>query len=312
VALLDDSPAPPGTAPAVDRRPAVLYLAATVAGLALVATGAGLLWPGESEIGTVTTVHGEQVPLFADGLYRHDSVFKGAANRGTDLVTLVLAVPLLVAAALSYRRGSLRGALALAGLLTWFLYAYASLSLGTAHNELFLVYVVLFSASLFGLALTVRSIDLEAVSTRRLDALPRRSLAWLMLVAGGLTAFVWIEPLVTSLLAGEPPKLLLHSTTMVTEALDLAIITPLAVASGVLLLRARVAGYLVAFPLLVLLWVLSFAILAQTAFQLNAGWEFETPELVGPIGGFVVLGAVATWLGLTVLRRLGDEPIRRR
>jgi hypothetical protein len=87
---------------------------------------------------------------------------------------------------------------------------------------------------------------------------------------------------------------------MVTEALDLAIITPLAVASGVLLLRARVAGYLVGFPLLVLLWVLSFAILAQTAFQLNAGWEFETPELVGPIGGFVVLGAVATWLGSTV------------
>jgi hypothetical protein len=43
-----------------------------------------------------------------------------------------------------YRRGSLRGRLLLIGILTYFLYVYASIAFGAAYNALFLVYVGLF------------------------------------------------------------------------------------------------------------------------------------------------------------------------
>jgi hypothetical protein len=55
-----------------------------------------------------TTVRGDAVDLFGAGVYRYDSVFSGAGNRGTDVVTLLIALPLLVASVLGCRRGSLR------------------------------------------------------------------------------------------------------------------------------------------------------------------------------------------------------------
>ena len=72
-----------------------------------------------------TTVRGEVVDLFGAGIYRYDSVFSGAGNRGTDVVTLVIALPLLVMSVLGCRRGSLRWQLVLTGALAYFLYVCA-------------------------------------------------------------------------------------------------------------------------------------------------------------------------------------------
>lgn len=48
------------------------------------------------------------------------------------------------------------------GALAYFLYVYATLALNAAYNDLFLVYVALFSASFFALAAVVASIDRAA------------------------------------------------------------------------------------------------------------------------------------------------------
>src|SRR4029450_14075606 len=94
----------------------------------------GLLATGGVTPRTVTSVHGELVELYGTGVYDDDTVFKGAGNRGSDLVTLLLAVPLLLAATAVYRRGSLRGALLLSGGLSWPLYLYASRGPGAGDN----------------------------------------------------------------------------------------------------------------------------------------------------------------------------------
>lgn len=148
----------------------------------------GLLWSPPEIDSTFISVTGEQVDLYGEGLYRHDTAFKGGANRGADLVTLAIAVPTLTVALHRYRRRSLRAALVMVGALTWFLYLYSSLALGTFYNELFLVYVALFSASLFGLALVIGSIPMRDLA-RRLDHRgPRRGLARMMLASGVITA----------------------------------------------------------------------------------------------------------------------------
>ena len=83
-------------------------LAALVAVLSGMAAVVGLLATGGDTPMTITSAHGELVELYGSGLYDADTVFKGAGNRGSDLVTLALGVPLLVAAIAEYRRGSLR------------------------------------------------------------------------------------------------------------------------------------------------------------------------------------------------------------
>jgi hypothetical protein len=188
--------------------------------------------------------------------------------------------------------------------LGWFLYLYASLALGSAYNELFLVYVALACWALFAMALVVRSVDLSQLDEDTLRRLPLRSLSVLLLVSAALTAFVWLEPVVSAALAGRPPALLLHSTTLVTEALDLAVVAPAAVLAGILLLRRRAEGLLIGVPLVVLLWVLAPAVVLQTLFQQAAGWPFTPAQVVGPIAGFVALGAAASWALVRTLRSL--------
>jgi hypothetical protein len=286
----------------------VVALAALVAVLSVVAALVGLLATGMQGPRVVSTVHGELVELYGQGVYRYDTVFKGAGNRGTDLVTLVLAVPLLAVAVVLTRRGSLRGTLLLAGALSWPLYVYATMAVGASYNELFLVYVAIFGASLYALVATLLSVDRDALAARMAHRGPWRGLAALMLAGGIVTAVVWLAPLVGTMVAGEPPDLLGHQTTMVTDALDLAVITPATLVAASLLHRRRPQGFLVAVPLLVLMSLLLPMILAQTVFQLRADVSFTAAEVIGPIGGFLVLGALAVWLVVAVLRAAGDPP----
>jgi hypothetical protein len=173
------------TAAVLTSSRALVRLTLLVAALTAVATLTGLLWRGGDAPATVVSVHGETVDLYGEGLYRHDSVFKGAGNRGTDAVTLALGVPLLVAAAVLHRRGSLRGTLLLVGTLaSWTLYLYGTMAVGTAHNELFLVYVALLAASLYGLIFAMRSVDTRALAVDADPRLPRRSLAAFMIFSG--------------------------------------------------------------------------------------------------------------------------------
>ena len=230
--------------------------------------------------------------MYADGFYSRDSLFKGTSNVGTDVVTLVLAVPLLCNATLALRRGSRRGELLLLAIIAWFLYTYATYALSVAFNDLFLVYVALFSASGFVLILLIRSSDWDAVAARIADRAARNA-SRLLIGSGALTAIVWLLPLIDALLSSEDPRWLDTSTTMVTDALDLAIITPSALLGGVLLRRREPFGYVLAFPLIGLLVVLAPAIVAQTVSQLNAGIDYTPGEVIGPMAGFVVLGVIA-------------------
>ena len=281
-----------------------IALAWIIVGLALVATLAGLLAPDGSGPATVQSVHGEAVELYGQGLYRRDSLFKGASNVGTDVITLFVAIPLLVWSAVAYRRGSPRGGPLLLGALAWFLYVYATYALSVAFNELFLVYVALASASFFAFVALWRSIDPARVAEGPSEVVARRTAA-LMLASAVLTFLVWALPLLAATVSGEPPKWLDGSSTMVTDALDLAIITPSALLAGLMLRRREPLGFLIAIVLLVLLLILAPAIIAQTVSQLAADIEFTGGEIVGPMAGFVVLGLIAAWCLRGLLRPLG-------
>ena len=160
-------------------------------------------------------------------MYRYDRLFAGAGNRGTDAVTLLFAVPLLVIAVLGHRRGSLRWRLMLTGVLAWFLYAYATMAVGAAFNPLFALYVAVFSASLWAFVIAVSTVDVPALTGQ--SRLPRRAPAVLMLVSGVVTALIWWVPALAAQFTGTVPARLDSYTTLVTTA---TLITPAAVGPG--------------------------------------------------------------------------------
>jgi hypothetical protein len=289
---------------------AITWLSSLVAALAFVAAGVGLFWQGGSGPFPFTTLHGETVQLYGRGLYRYDTLFVGALNRGTDAVTLFLGIPLLVISLLLYRRNSLRAGLVLTGVLAYFLYLSASLALGaTAYNVLFLIYVALFSASLFAFVGSFTAIDFQHLPAHLSPHVPRRGLAFFMLACGLVTLVVWLGmDLLPALIRDEPPKILDSYATSVTDALDLGIITPTCFVAGILLLRHAPFGYAIALSLLGILAILGPAFVAQTISQVSAGVSFTPGEVVGPIGGFGILSLGAIWLLIALLRSVGDAP----
>jgi hypothetical protein len=274
----------------------VIVLSSLVALLALVAAGIGYSWRNGGGPRPFTTLRGQTAQIQGEGLYRYDTVFFGAGFRGQDAVVLFLGVPLLVLSILVYHSGSLGGPLLLTGTLGYFLYVYASMALGAAYNRLFLVYVALFSASLFAFVLTFASVYLEVLEAHISSDVPRLPLAIFMFVGGLVTLVVWGAPLLQSLRTGGPPDRLDSYTTPVTYALDLAIITPATFICGALVLQDAPLGYLMAFLLLTIIIMLAPQITLSTLYQKRAGVPFTTAEMIGPVAGFALLGLIAIWL----------------
>lgn len=281
----------------------IVRLAYLMIALALVAVAAGFLWPGEGATFTFTSLRGQEVQIYGRGLYRYDTLFVGAANRGNDVVTLLLAVPLLAFTTWLYRRGSLRGGLLLLGTLVYFLYLYASYALGIAFNPLFPLYIALFSASLFAFVLLFTALARQDVLTPYLAQLPRRGVAIFMFASGVVTLVVWLLPLSAALARNALSPLIGSQTTNITDVLDLAIITPATFIAGTLIWRHNPLGYLVAFSLLVLEVMLTPLIMAQTISQLLAGIVFTPAEIIGPMIGFATLGLFALRVLLILLRK---------
>ena len=284
----------------------LVLLSFLIAVLAAVATASGLFWPGDGATIPFTTPRGETVTLFGQEPYRYDSLLIGAGFRGADAIVLFVAVPLLVYSTFRYWCGSLRGAFLLMGTLAYFLYNYASMAFGAAYNNLYLVYVALFSASLFAFVLSFTAIDLDRLPAHIRTGMPQRAIAVFMFVTGLIFLIVWLGlGILPALSRGEPPGELGNYTTLVTHALDLGVLMPVSVLAGFLLLRRAALGYLFGFAILILgIFVVEMSVPAATVSQLLAGYNFEIGQIVAFVVPFVFWGLLALWLAATFLRNV--------
>ena len=281
----------------------VIVLSILTALLALVQSGVGLFSGGGSGPFDFTTLHDKSVQMYGQGIYAFDTYFKAPILRGTDAVTFFAAVPLLLVALVLYRSGSLRGGLLLLGALSYLLYNAASIALGVAYNNLFLVYIAYFSACLFAFILAFRAIDARELAARVGPGFPRRGIAILMFVSGLALLFAWLGDILVPLFQGGVPAIESY-TTEVTYVFDLGIITPVAFLTGYLLLRRDSMGYPLAALMLVTLAVVGLMVSTQTVFQLQAGIELTPPQFIGKAGSFIVLAGFAAWLLARYFRAL--------
>jgi hypothetical protein len=275
--------------------------------LALVTAGTGLFSQGGPGAYTFQTLHGQQVEMHGRGIYARDSLLAGAGFRGTDAVTLFVSLPLLVFFYWLAKRGSPNAPLAMTGMLFYFLYNSASMTFSAAFNALFLVYTALFSASFFAVVFALTSLDADALVQRVRPGFPRRGMAIFLFVAGFGTLLVWTSELLPPLLAGSAPEVLGPYTTLFTHGLDLAVIVPTTVLTGILLWQRKPLGYLLAAPLLILISLVGVVVIAQTVSQTLAGLIFAIGVYIGMVGSWIVLGAFAIGLTVAFFRNLSEH-----
>jgi hypothetical protein len=260
--------------------------------LVLIVTGTGLFSTGGPGPFTVTSIHGKEVRLYGQGIYQFDSYFRAPIARGTDAVTLFAALPLLILSYLKYRKGSLKGAFFLTGILTYFVYNSASMALGVAYNNLLLAYICYFSVSFFSLILAFFSIDYDSLSPRIQSSFPYRGAAYLLFFAG-LSVFVWLSEILGPLLAGIFPPNLDNYTTEITYVLDLGLIPPACYVAGFMLLKKKPYAYGLSFMMLSLLVMIGLVVISQSIFQAMAGIFLSIGQYIGFSGTFTVMGIIA-------------------
>ncbi len=256
----------------MDKR-IIIIASALIAVLAIVASGAG---------------------LFMNGLYKNDTKSGAAQEQGNDLVTLVLCVPLFAVSTYYAAKGSLRGRLVWTGMVFYFLYTYAMMSFMTAYNQLFLVYVAIYSLSLYTLAASLLTLDVNVVRQSLANAPVRAAAALMILMSLTLTA-MWLGTIVPPLMAGETPALLETYTTMVIQAMDLGILVPLGLIIGYLLLARNAWGYALSSIVLIKVATYGTAVLAMALFQVLNGIEVFVPFVL------VIVALVAVAAGLNVI-----------
>jgi hypothetical protein len=239
------------------KQSALNWLVPLIAVLALFAAGIGWFYNNDGASFSFTTVRGELVQIWGQGWYSYDTPIGALGFKAGDLITLFLAIPLLLVSFVLYRRGSLRGGVLLTGALTYFLYTYTSIGFGAVYNNLFLVYILLFSASLFGLILALASFDLQSLPGHFTERLPRRGIGIFLIVSGVILILVWlILSILPALIQSKAPPEAYYYTTFMTGILDIGIVAPALILAGALILRGTPLGYLLAATMLVFTGIL--------------------------------------------------------
>jgi hypothetical protein len=194
----------------------------------------------------------------------------GAAAFGNDLVTLVVAVPVLAGSMILSARGSVRARLVWLGALYFMLYNYAFYTFGMPVSELYVPLIVVFTLSAYALALAMGNLDVEAVGSR----FRSRITAWLVAAWMVLWAFgvgrLWIGQWVRFLVNGTVPTVNGDANGYrFIAAVDLSFMVSLLIPAVWLLSRRRPWGYVLAVMLNVQ-GAMYTAVMAAVAFF---GWR---------------------------------------
>lgn len=228
----------------------------------------------------IKSLYGETVSIYGKGLYHNDSVSVASQGIAQDIVTMVLAIPLLLFSLYLSRKSLIKGKLLLAGTLAYFLYTYISYCFVWMYNPLFIVYVMLMSASFFAFVLTMMSFDINKLGNYFNENLPVKFIGGFCIFIGAAIGLMWIGRIVPSLFNGSRPIGLEHYTTLPIQALDLGFVVPCAMLSGILLIKKKPFGYLLSSVIVIKGITMLTAITAMLIGQIFAGVKISFIEII--------------------------------
>jgi hypothetical protein len=234
--------------------------------------------------------------LVAPQLYRDPALIREGwiAN---DAVTLLLALPVLVASARRARRGSMRARLVMIGATHYVLYDYGFYLFGATLNALLLVYASIVAVSAWALVLAMSRTDVAALAAA-FHAPPARKVAgWMMFVSVGLSV-VWTAQWLVALLRATPPERfdLTPEFIRVVAGLDLTLMVSILVPGALLLWRRRPWGLLLGTAMNVSGALYNVVLAAGTVAQIRAGLPGAWPMFALWIG--LGLGCFACSAGM--------------
>jgi len=274
--------------------------------LATIACSYGIFSKDISRKKEFKAISGQTVKLYAKGLYKNDSVSGGLQAVGQDIVTLVIGLPLLLISLLIYRKNLLKGKLLLAGTLGYFLYTYTSYSFLCMYNSFFLIYVMLMSLSFYAFTLTMMSFNIETISSCFSKKLPVKLIGGVLIFISTCVGMMWLGTIIPPLKQGIPPKILEQYSTLTIQVLDLGFLVPTTILAGILLIKRKPFGYLLATVITIKEVTLLTAIIAMIIREIHSGVNVGLLVILM----FPIFNLVLIYFIILIMRNI-DEKIYR-
>lgn len=265
----------------------------------------GLLYTTGGKPFDFVNQYGDTVKMYGDGLYARDSYFMAPIFRGTDFTIICFAIPILIVALmLDVKEKKLKNRLLLMSVISLFTYYSASIAFGVTYNILHLVYIALFSASLFGLIIAIASIDKKQVVENMGDALPYKGIYIFLALTGIALIVAWLPDIINSLMIGHSLELIEVYTTQITYVLDMGVIAPTALICLFQLKRRSAMGYILLELLLTVCNIIGLMLPIQTVFQIMAGISLPIGVIVTKVAIFIVLALFALYFNIRFFKNM--------
>jgi hypothetical protein len=179
--------------------------------------------------------------LVLSDLYRDSDSIK-AVWFVNDLITLFLAVPILLIALYYSQKGSLKARLIWIGSIWYLLYNYVFYLYGAQFNNFFLLYVLLFSLSVYALITAVTNLDLSQVERSVKERAPYRAISGFLFFFAIALGAPWVAMALGFIISGETPPF----EMTIVFATDLVFLVSVLIFSAILLWKKSIWGIILA------------------------------------------------------------------
>ncbi|MHC1684670.1 MAG: hypothetical protein AB6733_17295 [Clostridiaceae bacterium] len=273
--------------------------------LGILTSSVGLVYTTSGKSFDFINQYGDKVKLSGDGLYAYDSYFKAPIFRGTDFTILCVVIPILIIVLiLDMKKNTLKTRMFLMSVISVFSYYSASIAFGVTYNVMHLVYIMLFSASFFGLIIAIGSLDKKQIADSMGDSLPYKGIYIFLVLTGIALIVAWLPDIINSLVKNRSLELIEVYTTEITYVLDMGIIGPVALICLFKFKKREAIGYVLLVMLLTVCSIIGIMLPIQTIFQLSAGIELPLAAIITKCGSFVVLAVFALYFNIRFFKNI--------
>lgn len=226
-------------------------------------------------ISSILTFFATVVGLTHLGLYTPttpERLIPGTVSQ--DILSLLTAAGLLLCL-VAIQRGSGRSWLIWLGLEGYLLYAYGLYSFERVYNPIYLIYIAIFSLSLWSIITFFHAVDLSQVRVRQSDRQPpRRATAVFLLLLVLMFLVLWLSLMIPAMRDYHAPE---ASSIFI---MDLSFVLPLLTLTAILLFKRHHLGDVLTVPLLIKTVTLGSSVLLGTLLYPAFGRELLWDEVL--------------------------------
>ena len=237
--------------------------------------------------------------LASSAPYANETADWALQARGQDLGNLIV-VAVLIVSTIAAVRGSATGLFVWMGALMYVMYVYVIYAFALHVGVFYLLYLAILGLTFFTLGRRLVATLDPALPPVRSSQRATRFAGITLITIAVLFGILWLSELVPALLAGTTPPSVASAGLMVNpvHSIDLSIVLPSMIVTGIGALRGRSAGLLLIAP-----W-LSFSVLMGTSLLVLLGLQAaDAAGAVLPVLIAVSIVVVVSAAAFVVLRR---------